>query len=765
MTGDVEVTCYGSIIKIKEKNTRPSYQHQIEAKQNLDRMNKLDSFSTLVVLPTGGGKTYTAATWLLKNAIDKHKKVLWIAHRQMLIEQALETFKEYPYEEYLPNISSFNFRIISGNKNHDIMAKIEASDDVLFISKDSAGRNLEKLNKWVKDEDEIYLVIDEAHHATARTYMKIIDYFKENVEHVKIIGLTATPMRTAKREQGLLGRIFCDGIDEKTNQVVQGNTVDNNKMKKGICYQIALKDLMKNGILSTPIRESTDTDFEIPTLSAEELKKITNSDILPSELIEKMNNNGVRNSVIVDKYIKNRDKYGQTIVFAMDQNHAISLNAVFQKKGVKSDFIISSVQNDMGYKIDQERNDKIINQFKNNELEVLINVNILTEGADIPQTKTVFLTRPTTSVIRMTQMVGRALRGVKAGGTKEAYIISFVDRWDDKVAWITPEFIFNDDEFEKSGTDTPSEYKMTFIAISKIEEFAKILDDSIDTSTLEAVPFDKRIPLGMYSFTYEKEEGSDYSYQVMIYDSTFEAYNNFLNALENKEIFEKFGVDDEYLKEEDLATLRNYVQEIFFTDKEDMIPPYDENDINEILRYYASQNVIPEFYTFDDIDRKNIDVSIIAEEIIKEKLDVIAQLEYIESLWENTDKNIINIFYNNNFDLFEQLIQNEIRTQLRPPKKIKEIIYGTRKYEELTLEQYSKYLPKEAKELKEKIYNKSLDKEGYYTCQECGKKSKNKLVFEIDHIEPFNEGGLTKEDNLQILCRHCNGKKGTKIRR
>lgn len=759
----VKVTSCGEIKKCEEKNMRQSYQHQIKAKQSLDKMNKLDSFSTLLVLPTGGGKTYTAATWLIKNAIDKHKKVIWIAHRQMLIEQALETFKKYPYREYLPNRSGFDFRIISGNTNHDNMSKIKSTDDLLLISKDSAGRNLEKLDKWVKDESEIYLVIDEAHHATARTYVKIIEYFKEHVEYLKIIGLTATPMRTAKREQGLLGKIFCDGIDEKTNQVISANAVNDNKMKRGICYQIALKDLMKNGILSTPIHESTDTDLEVPTLSAEELKKITNSDMLPSEVIEKMNKNGLRNRVIVDKYIKNREKYGQTIVFAMDQKHAISLKEVFKKNGVKSDYIISGVQNDLGYKIDQEHNDKIIQQFKDKKLEVLINVNILTEGADIPQIKTVFLTRPTTSIIRMTQMVGRALRGVNSGGTKEAYIVSFVDRWDDKVSWVTPEFIFNDENDFKPEVKNSSEHEMTIIAISKVEEFAKILDDSIDTSLLESVPFYKRIPLGMYSFTYEKQDGTDYSYQVMVYDSTYDAYAKFLEALDNKEILEKHGIDDEYLKEEDLTTLRNYVQERFFSNKEDMIPPYDENDIDEILNYYASRSVIPEFYTFDDIYREKLDVSLIAEKIIKEKYDPIMQMEYIEDLWNKTDKNIVNIFYDNNFDLFVQLVQNEMYSQLRPPKEIKNIIYETRKFEELTLYQYSKYLPNEAKELKTKIYNRSLDKEGNFTCQICGKKSKNKLSFEVDHIIPFNEGGLTKEDNLQILCRKCNAKKGAKI--
>lgn len=754
----VEVPYFGIINKKKEKNTRPSYQHQIEAKQSLDKMNKLDSFSTLLVLPTGGGKTYTAATWLLKNAIDKHKKVIWIAHRQMLIEQALDTFKEYPYMEYIPNISSFKFRIISGHKDHDRMINIESNDDILFVSKDSAGRNLEKFNKWIKNESEVYLIIDEAHHSTAKTYRNIIDYFNDNVDHVKIIGLTATPMRTAKREQGLLGKIFCDGIDEKTGLVVQGKMEENPEKRRGICYRIRLKDLMKNEILSTPIRESTDTDFEIPTLSPEEISKITKSDILPSELIEKMNNEGTRNSVIVDRYIKYKDKYGQTIVFAMDKNHAISLNAIFQKRGVKSDFIISGVQNDMGYNINQERNDKVIEKFKNNELEVLINVNILTEGADIPQTKTVFLTRPTTSIIRMTQMVGRALRGVKAGGTKEAYIVSFVDKWEDKVAWVTPELVFKDID-EKPVEYKPRDYQMTLISISKIEEFARILDDSIDTSKLEAIPFDKRIPLGMYSFTYEIEDGSDYSYQVMVYDSTYESYEKFLDALEN--IFKERFIEEEHIPEETLDELVEYVKEKFFN--EDMIPPYDKNDIIEIIKYYASQSVTPEFYTFKEIDRKKLDVSRIAETIIKERCDSIQQYDYIERKWNETDENILNIFFSNNFDLFETLIQNEIRKQLKQRKKEENVKLGTENIKKLTLSQLANRFPIEAREIKTKIFKKSIDKNGCYTCNICGKKSKSRAAFEIDHIKPMNEGGLTEEKNLQILCRHCNRVKGDKI--
>ena len=82
----IEVKSNGTIVAKKGTNPRVPYNHQKDAMSKLSLIDKEKSFSTLVVLPTGGGKTYTASTWLLKNAIDKNKKIIWIAHRQILLE-------------------------------------------------------------------------------------------------------------------------------------------------------------------------------------------------------------------------------------------------------------------------------------------------------------------------------------------------------------------------------------------------------------------------------------------------------------------------------------------------------------------------------------------------------------------------------------------------------------------------------------------------------------------------------------------------------
>ena len=124
---------------------------------------------------------------------------------------------------------------------------------------------------------------------------------------------------------------------------------------------------------------------------------------------------------------------------------------------------------------------KKIEKYRKGEIQVLINVNILTEGTDLPKTHTVFLARPTTSIVLMTQMVGRALRGLKAGGTKEAYIVSFIDDWNNKIAWINPKTLIEEEYFEKETVYDKKKAEMRWISISKIEEFAMMADINVDT--------------------------------------------------------------------------------------------------------------------------------------------------------------------------------------------------------------------------------------------------------------------------------------------
>ncbi|MFC2316536.1 MAG: DEAD/DEAH box helicase, partial [Selenomonas massiliensis] len=390
----IEFPAAGEVRPIPGRNTRHPYHHQLDAIRALDRMDEENaSYSTLVVLPTGGGKTYTASTWLLRHALDKRKKILWLAHRQTLLDQAAESFQKFAYAAEIPHISSFHYRIVSGSSNHDKTINIDPKDDLLIISKDSIGResNLARLAPWLAGEDEIFLVVDEAHHSTAKTYRRVIDFVKEKVEHVKLIGLTATPFRTAENEQGLLARIYKDGVSggrSKKNDI-------------GIAYKIDLKELINRQILSHPHFETYYTDEEYgKDLGLEALESIQHLDTLSPELSQSIAESGPRNKLIVDTYLKKADEYGQTIVFAVSIDHAIALARLFNKAGIRAEYIVSSIK-DMGTgaTISAKENDRKLEAFRAGDVRVLVNVNILTEGVDLPMTKTVFLARPTVSTI------------------------------------------------------------------------------------------------------------------------------------------------------------------------------------------------------------------------------------------------------------------------------------------------------------------------------------------------------------------------------
>ncbi len=749
-TETIEVKSFGQVFPKCGSNTRTPYEHQKRAMECLDKMNTASSYSTLVVLPTGGGKTYTASTWLLKNALDRKKKILWIAHRQMLLDQAAESFQKFSFAEVMPHISSFSFRIVSGSTSHDRTVDILPSDDLLIVSKDSIGRNIERLNSWLQGEKELYLIIDEAHHSTAKTYRRVIEYVKSKVPGVKLIGLTATPFRTAAEEQGLLAKIYSDGL--RNGQPVHGDI--------GISYQIGLKELINRQILSKPVFESYFTDEEYgSSLGVDGGESIQHLDVIPDDIAGQMADSAARNKLIVETYQAGRRTYGQTILFAVNVVHAIQLTALFKKAGIKADYIVSSVKDAItGVTISRADNEKKLEAYRDGRLEVLINVNILTEGVDLPKTQTVFLARPTVSSILMTQMVGRALRGPAAGGTANAYIVSFVDHWDEHIAWVNPESLFEGNNEFREGQSDRAKRDLRLIAISKIEEFASVLDESVDTTSLERVPFTQRIPAGMYAFSYLEENGMDLSYQVMVYDSTAAAYQNLMDAL--PALFASFNATDEYLPDTMLDAMEAQCRDSFFCGE--MIPPYESRDIISILKYYAQYEAAPQFYTFDDVDRNRLNVTAIAQHIWDEDMGERSRAAYIDSIWESGDDNMLRLFFGRKLYFLRQLDIEHMK--IAHPGIYDEgqpnVKFGTRSLEDLPLYEIGKLNPELERSLREQAFQKSADENGYYHCAMCGIADRSRVLFQVDHVVPMNQGGKSVPENLQILCRRCNGKKG-----
>ena len=724
-----------TITPAQGKNPRQLYEHQEEALKKLDIIDKKREFRTLLVLPTGGGKTLTAAYWLLRNAVDNGKKILWLAHRYLLLEQAAEAFSRNAYTDIMVNRTVFNYRIVSGM--HDRPIHIKNTDNVIIAGKDSIIRSLDKLRDWLEDED-IYLVIDEAHHAVAKSYKKIIQYVADHARSMKLLGLTATPFRTSEDEQGALKQVFTDDIVYKTD----------------------LDALIKKGILATPEFKKWNTNLQFTEhLGVKALKSIENLDMLPENIVNDIAGSKERNRIIVDEYINNYEKYGPTIVFALNKNHAITLNALFNEKGkkygIKSEFIISSVQDMItGITVSNEDNERKIEQYRNGEIQVLINVNILTEGTDLPKTHTVFLTRPTVSTTLMTQMVGRALRGLKAGGTKEAYIVTFIDNWNDKIAWVNPESLTDAEYYEKETDTETTKNHLRLIAISKIEEFALMADSAVDTSALDGIASIELIPLGMYMLsTFEC------NHQILVYNSTQTAYQSLIRDL--PKLMEHYGIEDETIPEGTLEDMTEHCFQSYFD--ENMIPSCNRSDIEHLLKFYAQKAVEPLFITINEMDRKKLDVSEIAKKIYDEDMRRSERNSYIQNLWEE-EGSLIPVYYTNQY-FFKKLIDIEldkldgdIEIADSEPQTEAEL----RELEQFPLQKIIELYPKIGLEMKENAYAAARNNDGCYVCAGCGETFPTRLYLQVDHIIPMAKGGLTVPENLQILCRACNMRKGDK---
>jgi len=745
----VQVDYSGQIQVNAGENPRELYAHQNEAIKALDQKNK-SPFEGLLVLPTGGGKTLTAVHWLLRNFIDKRNKVLWIAHRHELLDQAFETLKFSAYPSLLNDVEKFRYRVISGHPKHDRPVNIQSTDDIIIASKDSLNAGLNYLlDNWVGHSDAILLVVDEAHHATAKTYRKLINEIKQNFKDrgkangFRMLGLTATPFRSDKGEQGLLKKVFPDDI----------------------IFSEHLRTLITRGILAEPVFENLETELDFyRELTDKDIKAIKDFDKLPKKIAERIAMSNVRNKRIVDHYVENRDRFKPLLVFAVDVQHAIELNGLFQKRGINSDFVAAKISDAItGATISVKENSEKIKRFRRGELEVLINVEMLTEGTDLPNVQTVFLTRPTTSAILMTQMIGRALRGQTAGGTEKAYVVSFIDNWEDKINWVNPEKLTDIEGTEFIDKDIETMKKIArLISIEKIEEFARMMDDSIDTTVLEKLDFLKRVPVGIYRFSIlepsESGEPASRNYDVLLYNDTEEAYDSFVNDLEA--VFKYVDIEDrEVLTDGELKDLQQITKEIYFPDHPFLLG-YRDADVENILRFYAQKQMEPEFIAFSE--RRKCNLSIVARHIYENDLTLKQATEYLTSLW-NDSKSFWQVLFGYNYLYFKKQVDIEINKLLGvyPDLTVTTpiIISDTVPLESLSLVEIRERDPAEYRDIKDAVFAKYTDVKGFITCALSGLKSQMRRDFQIDHIIPMSKGGLTTLENLQVLSRKAHAEK------
>lgn len=721
------------------------YHFQEKAFSAMSKMKETNpkGFASMLVLPTGAGKTYTAAHWILKNYIDKGVKVLWIAHRSELLRQAAESFFIDTAEETLPSKTSFNTYVVSSEFGRSCNIS-DAKPDLLIASRQSicSGDNMNYFVKWAthkikKADRKLLIVLDEAHHAASKSYRTIIKTMKKYIPCVDILGLTATPFRTAKNEQGSLKNIFTTG--------------------DGIVYSIDMNTLISLGILSTPKHIDIQTNIDMTSLfDSEQIGRIAKFDItsLDEKSMDKINNNADRNNLIVDTYIANRKTFGRTIVFAVDVINAIALNSLFNLKGVKSDFVISSLTVGMNRSASTERNPKVIRDFKEGKLDVIINVNIMTEGTDIPNIQTVFLARPTTSKILMTQMIGRGLRGEAAGGTKETNIVYFIDDWKNMVDFVSPKALMEGEDnisFEKSEKKALLKH---YINLLEVEAFAI---NKYNNRNHISINYNNIIPYGIIKCEYiiaNQHEEDIFEREIVVYDEASEIYSKLL--LEIKLLFA--DLDRSYSKLE----IEKISSKLFFNYCENGSGEYigiSSDTIADIIYTYLASQKLPRIQKFED----RVSLFDIAKSVFSVDFNDSQIEQTIHDVWESIPK--IRTWYDKEF--YEGIMHVYFNRIKKKATKSPEFILPPK--EKMDMGEIKKYYPSYYEELRNYLkHSVKKDEEGYYysAIQDGDNppyRSKLWSAFEIDHIIPISKGGLTVKENLQMILRTQNIAKSNKI--
>lgn len=460
-------------IKIKEGKEKYSmFPYQEEAIKNLEKLDKVyDTYRTLIVVPTGGGKTRIAVEYLNRNVLNRQgTKVLWICERLSLLTQAHHSFVDHTYRDSLEHggkpfkASEITAHVFS-SQDTSFREEYKSEDvQMVFVTKqtlckmfgfaDNSGKQKEideSFKDWLENTDELTVIIDEAHHAVGDDYRSIIHALLYMAQaKIHIIGLTATPKNT---NGSRIEEIFLHGIDPKSKQPTDKT-----------CYasRVSINQLIAEGYLAKPfLAKKKDSSPE--KLSDEELcNRIIDTYEKGVCALALETPSSQDEDTKAPKELNPNNSFGQTVIFVKSREVARLLWSKFLARDIDCGISISTDGNNdlTQYKNLQDYIERIKENMKNrkdkalssdqivkiyeeryakNILPVIVSVDKFKEGVDVPKTQTVFIARDSSTEISVTQMVGRALRGVLQGGTSEAYLVEFEDEQLNKILWEVPE--------------------------------------------------------------------------------------------------------------------------------------------------------------------------------------------------------------------------------------------------------------------------------------------------------------------------------------
>lgn len=315
--------------------------YQQEAKDIVDHLP--DGSRVIVHMATGLGKTATMSLF------DRKGRMLILSHRDELVRQPEKYFQD----------ATFGIEKADEHANGEDIV----SASVQTLSKDK------RLESYKKDDFDI-IIVDEAHHAAAPSYRKILDYFKPRL----LIGLTATPKR--------------------------GDRVKLNDVFDEIVFSRDLMWGIKNGYLSNVKSLAIETDISLDKVS------MTAGDYNQKELADAIDKDEIYDAIIktYKKYIIGTDHH--VIIYCLNVKTCEviqeRLSKAFPEEKDRMAIITGSTS--------AEDRSACQDAYMNGNIRCLINCMVLTEGVDLPVTDTIIIARPTANETLYTQIIGRGTR-------------------------------------------------------------------------------------------------------------------------------------------------------------------------------------------------------------------------------------------------------------------------------------------------------------------------------------------------------------------
>jgi superfamily II DNA or RNA helicase len=385
----------------------PLFSHQRLAYRQIAHHLASDAPRVLLHMPTGAGKTRTAMNAVceyIRLVPDEETVVLWLAHSEELCDQAAEEFerawqaignRELPifrhYGSYRVELST----VVGGF--------LVSSLQLLYRQSLSVQSDFLALGRRAR-----LIVIDEAHQAIAPTYHHLLSLLAPS-DATALLGLSATPGRSWLNAGEDLQ--LADFFYHQKVSLPSGS------------YASPIEYLQAEGFLAkvdyTRLPYAPVGEVELTTNEIEALKDGFD---LPERVIEILANDEARNLLVLHTIMTEGDAGSRIIVFACSVAHATMLASILELKGYRAAAVTATTPTE------QRRN--VITGFRQrSDPQILCNFGVLTTGFDAPKANCAVVTRPTHSVVLYSQMIGRVMRGPRAGGNTRCKVYSVVDQF------------------------------------------------------------------------------------------------------------------------------------------------------------------------------------------------------------------------------------------------------------------------------------------------------------------------------------------------